>query len=197
MSVLGNRNGRLAATITRTDSLRSYLEGVQAIVFDAEGTLFSLTLPVGQVYSEVCGRFGVTVTPHSLEKILHREWKARYQSYLSQGNGYATSEDEEREKWIDLATSVVGSALGHVNASVREIGEAIYSEFAEAKTRTLREGAVEVLEVLKEQGITTAILSNNDGRLITLIENLGLTDLLDYLLPTSYLGYKKPSPPLL
>jgi len=199
MSVLGNRNGRLSATITRTDSLRSYMEGVQAIVFDAEGTLFTLTFPVGEVYSEVCERFGVIGDATLLERILHRQWKARYKNYLSYGNGYATSEDEEREKWIDLATSVVQGALEYSDHSSpdvppREIGEAIYLEFSRGRTRTLREGTVELLELLKERGITTAILSNNDSRLVSLVDDLGLGHLIDHLLPTAFLGYKKPSP---
>lgn len=175
------------------------MEGVQAIVFDAEGTLFSLTLPVGEVYSEVCSRYNVRSEASLLERILHREWKARYKSYLSQGNGYATSEEEETEKWIDLATSVVQGALEHSghplpDVPLREIGEEIYLEFSRAKTRTLREGTVELLELLKERSITTAILSNNDARLIPLVEDLGLSPLIDHLLPTASLGYKKPSP---
>lgn len=180
--------------VTRSDSLRAHLNGVHAVVFDAEGTLFSLARPVGEIYSDVCRRFGLELDPKLLDVLLHKEWKARYAGYLSKASGYVTSEDEEQEKWKQLVYAVLEQAVQGRSAFLREVGEAIYQEFSESRTRTLREGAIEVLEELKERDVITAILSNNDSRLLSLLENLELSHLIDHALPTSTLGYKKPSP---
>ena len=165
---------------------------IKAVLFDADHTLFHVSPSVGHHYSVVCARYGITVDPEILDQKLPAAWKAIHREYLNASDGYRTSAIRERQIWRQFMLLLLNRA-GAQNVT-DQVLTAIYHEFAHAHTRQLSPGAIESLEELKRRKIHTGVLSNNDERLLNLLRELGVSQLLDHILPSSVLGFKKPAP---
>ena len=164
---------------------------IKAVLFDADHTLFHVSPSVGYHYSAVCIRFGITVDACVLDEKLLGAWNAIHREYLNASDDYRTSAIRERQIWRQFMLLLLNRA-GVQNAS-DELLAAIYHEFAHAHTRQLAPGTLECLEQLKQRNLHTGVLSNNDERLINLLRELGVAHLLNHILPSSVLGFKKPA----
>lgn len=170
----------------------SVFSDVACVFLDAEGTLFTFAHSVGEVYSRTLDGFGPRIPAGKIDAVLPKVWAEFRDRYLGGENGYETSEAREREVWLEFASRLVVAAAPDL-VPTGEMIEAIYLAFTEADTRTVKADAIRFLEAIRARGMRTGILSNNDGRLVPLVSNLGIADLFDYLCPASHVGFKKPS----
>jgi len=154
---------------------------IQAVTFDVGGTLIEPWPSVGHIYAEAAGRFGTAgVSPETLNQQFARVWRARA--------GF----DYSRDAWRELVNQTF------VNLSPappsKECFDAIYMQFANARTWRLFDDVLPVLEELKSFGLKLGVISNWDERLRPLLADLNLLKYFDEVVFSHEAGCTKPAP---
>ena len=163
---------------------------IRAILFDAADTLFYLTETVGDHYAYVGREVGLDLDAHQLERAFHSAWQQMPRRSAIEG----PRENDDKGWWRDL----VGHVFDQVAPSVRELDrdnffEIAYEHFAEAGVWKLYPEVFGVLEQLRER-FQLAVISNFDGRLRFILQNLGISKYFAHLFISSELGADKPDP---
>ena len=163
---------------------------LKAIFFDALGTLFYLTNTVGHHYALAGTEVGLTLDPHQLDDAFYSAWKK-----MPRRAAIADPrEDDDKGWWREL----VGRMFDQVSRSLSEFDrdnffEIAYEHFAEAGVWKLYPEVIDVLEQLRER-FQLAVISNFDGRLRFILQNLGISKYFAHVFISSELGADKPDP---
>ena len=163
---------------------------LKAIFFDAAGTLFHLTRSVGDHYAYVGREVGLDLQPNELDSAFHAAWKQMPRRPAIDG----PRENDDKLWWREL----VGRIFDQVAPSLRELDrdnffEVAYEHFAEPGVWTLYPDVVDVLQQLRER-FQLAVISNFDGRLRFILQNLGISKYFAHVFISSELGADKPDP---
>ena len=163
---------------------------IRAILFDAAGTLFSLTKTVGDHYAYVGREVGLNLDAQQLERAFHSAWQQMPRRPAIDG----PRENDDKGWWHEL----VGRVLDQVAPSLSELDrdnffEIAYEHFAEAGVWQLYPEVPEVLEQLRPR-FQLAVVSNFDGRLRFILQHLGISNYFSYIFISSELGADKPDP---
>ena len=163
---------------------------IRAILFDAAGTLFYLTKTVGDHYAYVGREVGLDLDAHQLERAFHVAWKQMPRRPTIDG----PRENDDKGWWREL----VGRVFDQVAPSLSELDrdnffEIAYEHFAEAGVWKLYPEVLDVLEQLRER-FQLAVISNFDGRLRLILQNLGISKYFAHVFISSELGADKPDP---
>ena len=163
---------------------------IRAIFFDAAGTLFYLTKTVGDHYAYVGREVGLDLDAQKLESAFHAAWKQMPRRRAIDG----PRENDDKGWWREL----VGRVFGRVAPSLTEFDrdnffEVAYEHFAEAGIWELYPEVPKVLEQLRPR-FQLAVISNFDGRLRFILQNLGISKYFAHLFISSELGADKPGP---
>ena len=163
---------------------------IRAILFDAAGTLFYLTQTVGEHYAYVGREVGLDLDARQLERAFHVAWKKMPRRPAIDG----PRENDDKGWWRKL----VGRVFDQVAPSLRELDrdnffEIAYEHFAEAGVWKLYSEVPEVLEQLQPR-FQLAVISNFDGRLRFILQNLGISKYFAHVFISSELGADKPDP---
>lgn len=161
---------------------------IQTIFFDAAGTLFELTETVGWHYALVARRLGLPLEAAALDRAFARVWKTM-PPRAATGRPRA---DDDQGWWRELVRQV----LAEVAPALRErdadaFFEVAYAHFAEAGVWRLFPEVLEVLELLRPR-FALAVISNFDGRLRLILEQLGLAPFFAPVVISSEVGADKP-----
>jgi putative hydrolase of the HAD superfamily len=161
------------------------LSRVKAITIDAEGTLIHPTPSVGEIYSQVLARHGVTLPATKLEKAFRAAFGKAHDRIRENIN-----DDTEKGFW----RSIVHQTLSQFcwQGLFDEVFEELYVRFGSAKYWRLTEDAVPTLRALSQQGYRLAILSNWDGRLRRVLSEMGLSPLFEKVFISCEIGFEKP-----
>ena len=162
----------------------------KAIFFDAAGTLFFLTHDVGHHYALVGNEIGLQLDPRKLDRAFHKAWNSMPPRAPING----PRENDDKEWWRQL----VGHVFDEVASSLSELDrdnffEIAYEHFAEAGVWELYPEVIEVLEIL-EPRFQLAVISNFDGRLRMILEQLGISKFFPHVFISSEIGADKPDP---
>lgn len=166
------------------------LSQVRVVFFDADETIFHLRQSVGTFYSEAAQDFGLSIPAQALDQEVGPLWQEFEALFLNKENAYQSSIEREQELWNLFSRRLYQRVIEDVE---EELIQHVYEIFADPKTRVPAPGISNLLSLLRSQGIKTGVLSNNDQRIFRLVDGLGLAPLFDYIFPSSFLGYKKPS----
>lgn len=160
------------------------LDGIQAITFDAAGTLIVPHPSVGEVYAEVLGGLSCPLDPDLLEQNFRASFKA-----LKQDKPEAVL---DRESW----RTIVAETLNGLTPSDQfdTHFEALWNAFAQPDRWRVLPGVSETLRELKQRGCRMFVLSNNDSRLRGILNGLGLAQYFEAIFVSAELGVEKPSP---
>ena len=163
---------------------------IKAILFDAAGTLFYLTKTVGDHYAYVGREVGLNLDAQQLERAFHAAWQRLPRRPAIDG----PRENDDKGWWREL----VGHVLDKVAPSLSELDrdnffEIAYEHFAEAGVWKLYPDVPEVLEQLRPR-FQLAVISNFDGRLRLILQNLGISKYFANVFISSELGADKPDP---
>jgi putative hydrolase of the HAD superfamily len=163
---------------------------IKAILFDAAGTLFSLTKTVGDHYALVGKEVGLKLDAKQLDRAFHTVWKQMPRRPAIDG----PREDDDKGWWRQL----VGRAFDQVAPSVSELDrdnffEVAYDHFAEPDVWDLYPEVPEVLKQLQPR-FELAVISNFDGRLRPILQHLGISKYFAHIFISSELGAEKPDP---
>ena len=163
---------------------------IRAILFDAAGTLFYLTKTVGDHYAYVGREVGLDLDAQQLERAFHAVWQRMPRRPAIDG----PRENDDKGWWREL----VGRVFDQVAPSLSELDrdnffEVAYEHFAEAGVWKLYPEVLGVLEQLRER-FQLAVISNFDGRLRLILQNLGISKYFGQVFISSELGADKPDP---
>jgi len=153
---------------------------IKAIFFDAAGTLFHLPLGVGYHYALVGEEIGLKLDAAQLDRAFVKAWNSMPRRAPIDG----PRKNDDKDWWRELVDLV----LGQVTPSLSELDgdnffEVAYDHFAEAG----------VWEKLQPQ-FQLAVISNFDGRLRLILEQLSISKFFKHVFVSSELGADKPDP---
>ena len=163
---------------------------LRAIFFDAAGTLFHLPKGVGHHYA-IAGRdVGLTLDPQAVDRAFAAAWKQMPRRETTR----APREDDDKGWWRELVDKVMDDVAPATHELDRDaFFEAAYGHFAEAGVWELFPEVFETLELLRPR-YRLAVISNFDGRLRMIVEQLGISKFFDQLVISSEVGADKPDP---
>lgn len=163
---------------------------VKAIFFDAMGTLFHLTRPVGDNYATVGRAVGLDLSPNELERTFQSSWKAMPLRQAIDG----PRPEDDKHWWRTLVDGVLQGVAPRLTELDREnFFEVAYEHFAEPDVWAVYPEVIKVLEALQPR-FPLAVLSNFDGRLRIILERLGISKYFSHIFISSELGADKPDP---
>lgn len=161
---------------------------IKAIFFDAAGTLFHLPLGVGYHYALVGEEIGLQLNAAQLDRAFVKVWN----SMPKRPPIDRPRESDDKDWWHDLVDLVLDQVVPSLNELDRDnFFEIAYEHFAEAGVWELYPEVVDVLEKLQPQ-FQLAIISNFDGRLRMILEQLGISKFFRHVFVSSELGADKP-----
>lgn len=162
----------------------------KAIFFDAAGTLIYLTKTVGDHYALVGEKIGLKLDSKGLDAAFVAAWNSISERAPIDG----PRENDDKDWWrqlVDLVLDRAAPSLGELDRD--NFFEVAYEHFAEAGVWELYPEVVEVLEKLRPQ-FQLAVVSNFDGRLRMILENLGVSKYFHHVFVSSEIGADKPDP---
>lgn len=163
---------------------------IKAVFFDGAGTLIHLPRSVGFHYALVGRRVGLTLDAAALDVAFVTCWKRAPARSAIEG----PREDDDKGWWRELVNQVIDRVAPQTKALDRDaFFEAAYSHFAEAGVWELYPEVIEVLEALRPR-FDLAVISNFDGRLRMILEQLGVSKYFSHVFLSSELGADKPDP---
>ena len=154
---------------------------IQAVTFDAGGTLIQPWPSVGGVYAEVAAQHGVkNLSPEKLNKKFETAWRAKK-------NFEHTLED-----WADLVDQTFAGFCEPRPSQT--FFPAIYQRFAEVGAWRMYDDVLPTLDALASKDIPLAVISNWDARLRPLLRQFRLNRYFEIIVVSCEVGFAKPSP---
>jgi putative hydrolase of the HAD superfamily len=154
---------------------------IQAVTFDAGGTLIEPWPSVGEIYSRVAAKLGAgTVAAGRVQRQFHAAWRRK------------ADFDYTRKAWAEM----VAESFSGLMAQPRDerLFEAVYEEFAGPSAWRIHDDVLSTLDHLASRGVALGIISNWDERLLPLLRALKLADYFDAIVVSCDVGFTKPSP---
>lgn len=152
----------------------------RGLLLDVMGTLVIPRRSVSGVYAELGQRFEVTT---SQDEIRHRMHDAFYGRYPLGGLRF---EGDGELFWRYVLLHATGS-------SNDEYFNAVSQHFSCASNWRVLDGAVEMLQAVRDGGVKVGLVENYDTRLRSLLRDLELLDHVDSLTVSAEVGVEKPS----
>jgi putative hydrolase of the HAD superfamily len=161
---------------------------LNAIFFDAVGTLFYLTKTVGDHYAFVADEVGLKLNAKKLDAAFYSAWKQMPPRETIDG----PRENDDKDWWRELVDLVLKEVAPTIDELDRDnFFEVAYEHFAEAGVWELYPEVVDLLEQLRPH-FELAIVSNFDGRLRVILERLGISKYFRRVFVSSEIGADKP-----
>jgi putative hydrolase of the HAD superfamily len=161
---------------------------IDAVLFDAGGTILRVKPSVEAVYSETAALHGFRVAPESILRNFRGAWKRSIER--SRARDFRSSDAILREEWFEIVKETFGDSVP--GSRIRALFDDLYERFVSASVWSLAPGTRESLHHLRERGIRLGILSNWDSRLRKMLAEIGIEGAFDFLVISHEVGYEKP-----
>ena len=162
---------------------------IRAITFDAAGTLIRVADPVGETYSRIACDMGANLSPVALNAAF-RDVFPSMPAMAFPDLPESAIVDAERAWWRDLVERVVQHAGGI--GAFDEYFETLFRHYAGASAWRLYPESLRVLKSARARGLRIAVVSNFDSRLLPILRELGIEDLVDNVIYSTGCGAAKP-----
>jgi putative hydrolase of the HAD superfamily len=170
-------------------------EPLVAVSLDVGGTLIEVREPVGETYARHARRLGFAVSAAAMDEGFRDAFAAAPALAASVTAGARDRLAFERRWWRAVVALALRHALGGRDApaaDVERLFDGLFEYFARGDAWRVHVDAVPALEALRARGVRLGALSNFDGRLHSLLAELGLARLLDAAVASSEAGAAKP-----
>ena len=165
---------------------------VRAVLFDAVQTLIRPWPSVGAVYARAAAGQGLRCPARALQAAFLPAYGELAPERFFGRSGLQTSEPRERRWWARvLARTFERAGCATPSPAVVAAGVEAFSRGGAWRPCA---GAVATLRTLKARGLRVALVSNYDGRLHRVVEELGIAPFFDAVVVSSETGWAKPSP---
>lgn len=159
---------------------------IQAIVYDAVGTLIHVQPSVAAIYADIGARFGSRLDASAISPRFRNAF-AR-QDHLDREANWRTSEAREFERWRHIVTEVLDDVVDP------NCFAALFDTFAKSDSWRCDPDAARVLAYFHRRGVRQAIASNFDRRLHGIIETMSIASYIESIIVSSEIGWRKPAP---
>lgn len=163
---------------------------LQALFFDAAGTIIRPAQSVGLTYSLVAARFGIQAEPEAVMKAFCEAWKVTLPPLHPLGK---PSQDDDRGWWRGLVGDVFARVLG---APVPEdtlggLFDDLYHHYEQPQAWTVFDDVVPALsDLVRDHRLL--VLSNFDRRLRAILAGHDLMRFFEHVVISSEVGAAKP-----
>jgi len=155
---------------------------IRLITLDMTGTVFKFRRSPILDYIAVARKHEVREKHLSVD-LVQRNWVESFKR-MSQTHPHfgSTSHVDSREWWFNIVHGAFKEASEENFAQVRCVANELYDFFATADAYEVYPDALEFLLVMKEHhpDVKTGIITNFDRRILTILEQLGLSGLIDF-----------------
>ncbi len=162
---------------------------IQAVYFDAAGTLIKPARRVGESYAAIAEKYGKTVTPGDLFARFRMCFDGAPR--LAFPNAGADQIDQLERDWWRKLVGLVFEPFGRFDNFDDYFAE-LFDYFADANAWALFPEVLDTLAALKQRGVTLAVISNFDSRLVGILDGLGIGPWFADVFVSSRVGYAKP-----
>ena len=167
---------------------------IHAVLFDAAGTLIRVAEPVGETYTRLARRFGVSLPASRIEEAFRRVLRAAPPMVFA-GESPAAIPAYERAWWREVVRGAFRAADGTVRfTDFDAFFDGLFAHYARPAAWEILPGASGALAALQAAGLRTGVVSTFDGRLPGLLEGLGLAAGLEVVVLPSHARAAKPDP---
>jgi putative hydrolase of the HAD superfamily len=167
---------------------------IEAVLFDAAGTLIELREAVGSSYARVAREHGVDLPDWRLDDAFGRIFP-QAPSLVFPDATESEIDACERRWWRAIVRSTF---LATDSTAVFEdfdgFFDALYREFSLPETWRPKSGCHAMLAELRRRGVALGVVSNFDRRLYGLLDDLKIAPLVDTIVLPSEAGAEKPAP---
>ncbi len=164
---------------------------LRAVFFDVGNTLLYAHPSVPEVVRQVLAEEGHIRDLSVIDEympMLDEYYEDRYR----EDDTFWRSDDETLGVWVGMY-SLLCRQLG-IDADAEHIAHRVYDEFGCADRWRAYDDVRPALQRLAARGIRLGLISNWDGRLVGLMDGLGLSELLDAVVSSADVGLHKPDP---
>ncbi|MFH1926223.1 MAG: HAD-IIIA family hydrolase [Chloroflexota bacterium] len=164
---------------------------IKAVFFDLYHTLLGYDPPREELQAEALKDFGIEVNSESLlhPLVVADEYIYREHARVSLGQ---RSKEEQMAVWAQYERILLREA--DIEADDQLIMGLLGKMREFELKQVLFDDVLPTLNELKKQGLTLGLISNVDQDITTLLDNLGLTALLQVVVTSQDTGFNKPSP---
>jgi putative hydrolase of the HAD superfamily len=162
---------------------------IQAVYFDAVGTLLFPDPPAEEVYAAVGRAHGIAVSAAEVRQRLRQAFAE--QEEVDRLRGWRVDAAREVSRWRAIVQACLPAVdLHQAEAIFREL----FEHFARPQAWRLAAEAGMVLEALLRRGLSCGMASNYDARLRSVVAGFPeLARLQERLVISAEVGYRKPS----
>jgi putative hydrolase of the HAD superfamily len=167
----------------------------RVVFFDVAGTLIRVRDGVGAQYARVAGRFGVVADPAAVEREFPRAFRAAPPMAFPGAPPEAVPA-LERAVWRGIVRDVFAGAgllASFAPGAFDAYFEAVYRHFEDPAVWDVFPDAGPALEALRARGLALGVVSNFDGRVVRILEGLGLEAWFASVTLSSRVGATKPA----
>lgn len=163
------------------------------ITFDITGTLFKYRSSPAVEYSNILKKYGIEVRLSTLEDLINENWKFMTKAHPNFGLNTGIGWDIY---WRKYAQNVYSRAFKIENITENLPVESIINDlmvtYSTGETFQLQNGAIELLEYLRNKQVVLGVISNYDPRIVPIIKNLGLSHYFEFILSSYEARSEKP-----
>lgn len=162
---------------------------IKAVYFDAAGTLIKPARKVGESYSVIGEKYGIRVDAGDLA-IRFRLCFDSAPHLAFPGAAAGELQQLERDWWKALVQRIFEpfGPLDHFDDYFAEL----FDYFAKPNAWALYPEVLDTLATLRKRGVTLAVISNFDSRLMQILDGLGIGSSFADVFVSSGVGYAKP-----
>jgi len=161
---------------------------IEAVTFDAAGTLLFPDPSVGAIYAEVLASHGLKIDPGELDSSFRRAFAS-----AQKDTSIDDSEAREYGYWKEIVSQSIQD-----HAPLPQYFEALFqelwTEFAKGSRWRLDSDAAPVFDFLDQTSIPFALLTNWDRRVYPVLEDHGIIHRFSNIFVSSELEREKPDP---
>lgn len=152
---------------------------INAVLFDAVGTLFDTRLPIGEIYEAVAKGYGSVATAESIGEAFLDQWSL-------------IEPPRDKDSWKAMVLSIFKD-VGMVD-KFDNFFEELYEVFQTSGGWHCFPETKEVLQSLQVAGYRLGVVSNFDDRITQVLRALKLESFFDSVTTPYSCGYAKPDP---
>jgi putative hydrolase of the HAD superfamily len=159
---------------------------LRAIFFDAGNTLIHMDF---EAIATALAREGVTTTADEAQRA---EWRARVRLDSTFQPGASTEHPDTGDRYLGLVLDELGVRSPATRAALAA-WRRTYNQ-PKGLWTVLEPEAEAALELARRTGLVTAVISNSNGTIAAILDTLGLSRHLDFVIDSSVVGVEKPDP---
>lgn len=170
----------------------NFFEHIKTITFDVGYTIIFPAESVGASYKKHLLHHGHDLCEKQLESSFFECWLEHVSE--SQGLIYGTTEEQAIFTWSNLLHKMIDNFPNHEipHDTVSKVAKTIYDEFSTAKAWMIHPNWEKLFKICKAKGWQVGLISNWDIRLARLLDELELSELVDFQIISAEHAIEKP-----